>query len=103
MVASLAKLGFDPMFWQFLAEPKCGDVLRALASEARRLGSELDAFDVAEAVYWIASDYGGSEFCPLRRASNVSEFYPGPLAMGPNGSAAIDLYSAMATVLEGCA
>ena len=75
---ALARLARPAAFWRVLGEVRCGDVLRAVARHVPQLGA--DAFDVAEAVYWIAADFGGSEFDPLRRAAVASAFEPGCLA-----------------------
>lgn len=94
---ALARLALPAAFWRFLGEVRCGDVLRAVARHVPQLGA--DAFDVAEAVYWIAADFGGSEFDPLRRAAVASAFEPGCLAYGPQSEAACLLYNALAHVL----
>lgn len=94
---ALARLNMPPAFWRFLAEVRCGDVLRTIARHVPQLGA--DAFDVAEAVHWIASDYGGSEFDPLRRAANASAFEPGTLAYGPQSEVACLLYNALSHVI----
>jgi hypothetical protein len=76
MQATLACLGFDPAVYRALAEHRKGSaLLRSIAHHVRHY--EADQFDVAEALYFLACDYGGSEFCPLRRASNATEFRPG--------------------------
>jgi len=84
---TLAALDLAPC-WRELADHHNGAaMLRVIAYHVRN--TECDAGDVAEALYWLAYDYGGSEWCPLRRASNVSGYRPGlcARAVEPGGTA----------------
>lgn len=75
MKATLSAFGFEPQVYRSLSEHRNGSaILRALAAWAR---NEADAFDVAEALYFIAHDYGEGQDCPLRAAANATELEPG--------------------------
>jgi hypothetical protein len=93
---------FSPPFWRFLAEVAGGKVMRAMVREARQW--DADAFDIAEAVYWLAYGYGESEFCPLRRAATASRYRPGRCDSGPESDAARAIYDAMQCAIrrDGC-
>lgn len=76
MPRTLAALNFDANVWKALGEHQNGAaMLREIASAVRY--QEADGFEVAEALYYIAANYGGSEFCPLRRAENATRLNPG--------------------------
>lgn len=50
-------------------------------------------FDIAEAIYWFASNYHGGQWSNLYSSLSTSEYRPGPCTRGPEeGSQAELLY-----------
>lgn len=98
-IAALARESFTDgeAFLQFATEAFGEERLRAWAENARGMAAE--GFDVAEAVYWLAADWGGSEHDPLRRAENCTGFRPGANDHGPRSAVAMHLYRAMSASL----
>lgn len=52
---------------------------------------ELDDFDSEEAIYWFASDWHSGQSSNLYSVLSTSEYRPGPMAHGPEGTA-LDIY-----------
>lgn len=57
--------------------------------DAMPFRSEFDQFDVEEAIYWFAADWHGGQWSNLYSVLSTSEFRPGPLANGPDETAAM--------------
>ena len=99
-MATLTDFRLPSAVWRFLAEHKRG-ILPILARFAN-LGA--DGFNVAEALYYLAANYGGSEFCPLRRAENSTGFRPGLMAQTRNepepGTMSREIYDRLAEFLS---
>lgn len=49
-------------------------------------------FGVADALCWLAHDWGGSQSCPLRAAAHAFDFSPGVRASGPEEGLAQSIY-----------
>ena len=53
-----------------------------------------EAPNIAEALYWLCSEWHGGQWCPLYEALCINPFKPGPLSNGPEpDSWANNLYS----------
>lgn len=63
------------------------------------LAWEASEFEMAEALYWLAADYGGSEHDPLRRAANSTGYEPGPFHREPSTEVAFLIYQACGRLL----
>lgn len=87
-------LGLSLDFWRHLRIALPNDAwrefLRTLRTEAYSLHcgrpEPIDhaeaRFAIGAAVCWLAHDYGGSEFCALRCADNLTGYQPSPLERG---------------------
>lgn len=83
-------LGLSLEFWRHLRIALPSDAWREFLELVRQYhgcGGSIacvdDArFSIGQAVCWLAHDYGGSEFCVLRCADNLTGYEPGPLERG---------------------
>lgn len=48
-----------------------------------QFGSEIDAFDIAEAIYWTSYEWHGGQWSNLYSALSTSDYRPGPITNGP--------------------
>lgn len=83
-------LGLSLEFWRHLRIALPSEAWSAFLAEVRQyhgcggiIGCVAEArFSIAQAVCWLAHDYGGSEFDVLRCADNLTGYQPGPLERG---------------------
>lgn len=62
-----------------------GDEMRSYL-RSLPFADEFDEFDREEAIYWFANDYHGGQWSNLYSALSTSEYHPGPLTRGCEGS-----------------
>jgi hypothetical protein len=96
-VNSLRPLDLPPSVWANLAERIGTAGLRLLNRLVRE--NDLDVWDVAEAIYWLAADYGASEHDPLRKAANCTEYNPGRLHRAPTTDGSRLIYEQLGKIL----
>lgn len=81
-------LGLPLDFWRHLRTVLPPDAWREFLETVRatdtdyRYDKDCARFSIAQAVCWLAHDFGGSEFCVLRCADNLTGYSPGPLERG---------------------
>lgn len=79
-------LGLPLDFWRHLRMVLPSDAWSEFLETVRgtdyRYDPDCAKFSIAQAVCWLAHDYGGSEFCVLRCADNLTGYQPGPLERG---------------------
>jgi hypothetical protein len=66
-----------------MRDPTIEEMRSFLSASPLARWTEVDEFDIEEAIYWFACFWHGGQWSNLYAALSTSPFSPGPLANGP--------------------